>query len=353
MAPADHRPSRSRLLHSTLVAFAATGVTALLVLHGPSWGQVAHALANMSWSWALVAVGLNLLSALARGLSWRTVVVQAVPEPHPRVLDVYSAFFVGIFANGILPGRVGEVVRVGVLARRLPRRRGTWPALLGSVLAHRLLEVGPSLALIVWVLLAAKVPAWGRESLLGVLAASAVVLLLGLALARRHEAGVEAAAGRLRALVVRARQGLGILRRPQPAALAAGLQTTAWGLQLAAVWVAMCAFHLALPLIAAAMVLALMNVALILPLWPGNVGVQQAAIALPLVAYGVAYARGFAYGIGLQAIESSVGYVLGIVFLLHEGLSLRTLRQSVVDTEATPAEEPRPPVGERDLARPD
>ena len=66
-----------------------------------------------------------------------------------------------------------------------------------------------------------------------------------------------------------------------------------------------------------------MNVALILPLWPGNVGLQQAAIALPLIAYGVPYSHGFAYGIGLQAIESSVGYVLGIVFLAARGAHAR------------------------------
>jgi hypothetical protein len=125
---------------------------------------------------------------------------------------------------------------------------------------------------------------------------------------------------------MRVRQGLGVLRRPEPAMRAAGLQTAAWALQLGAVWVAMRAFHLSLPLVAAGVVLALMNVALIVPLWPGNVGLQQAAVALPLVAYGVVYARGFAYGIGLQAIESSVGYGVGILFLLREGLTIGTLR---------------------------
>jgi hypothetical protein len=52
-----------RLLHATLVASAAAGVAVLLVLHGPNWGQVGYALATMAWSWALAAVGLNLVSA--------------------------------------------------------------------------------------------------------------------------------------------------------------------------------------------------------------------------------------------------------------------------------------------------
>jgi hypothetical protein len=82
------------------------------------------------------------------------------------------------------------------------------------------------------------------------------------------------------------------------------------------------AFHIRLPLIAAALVLVLMNVANLVPLWPGNVGLLQAAIALPLIGYGIAYTHGFAFGIGLQAIEASVGIALGTAFFLHEGFSL-------------------------------
>jgi hypothetical protein len=47
-----------------------------------------------------------------------------------------------------------------------------------------------------------------------------------------------------------------------------------------------------------------------------------------LLSYGVAYAHGFAFGIGLKAIEASVGITLGLAFLVHEGVSLQTLRQS-------------------------
>ncbi len=313
-----------------LVALAAGGVASLLWFRGPDWATVGHELAAMRWTWALGAVGLNLASAVARGLAWRTVVVRAVPPPHPRTIDLFSAFFVGIFANGVLPGRVGEVARVGVLVRRMPPRPGLWPALIGSVVAHRLLEIFPSIGLIIWVLVAARVPGWGHTALLAVLAGACVVFVLGLAVARRHEHERPLEAGRLRVAVARVRQGLGVLRTPRAAAAAAGLQTLAWVLQLLAVWVAMRAFGLSLPIAAAGVVLALMNVALILPLWPGNVGLQQAAIALPLLAYGVAYALGFAYGIGLQAIESSVGYVLGVVFLAREGLTLTGLRSSAV-----------------------
>ena len=123
-----------------------------------------------------------------------------------------------------------------------------------------------------------------------------------------------------------ARQGLSVMKAPAPAAGAILLQSLGWFLQLIAVYVAMRAFDIHAPLPAAGLVLLLMNVATIFPLWPGNIGLLQAAVALPLVQYGVPYSTGFAYGIVLQVIEMSVGVGVGLIFLAREGLSFATLR---------------------------
>jgi len=326
---------KSSLLRAGLIVVAGAGIVTLLVFHGPNWGQVGHDLTEMSWGWAAVAIGLNFVSALARAMSWDNVIKEAVPPPHPRLIDVFSAFFVGIFANGVLPGRVGEVARIGVVIRRMGKRErpGLWQALIGSVLAHRILEVFPSIGLITWVLVSAKIPTAARTALWAVLAAGVAFVVIGVASARRHEQGGVEGKGRFAETLARAREGLGILRRPVPSLISAGWQTLAWGLQLGAVWAALVAFDIHKPVIAAAAVLAVMNVALILPLWPGNVGLQQAAIVIPLAAYGVAHSRAIAYGIALQAIESSVGYTLGIACSFREGLSFQRLR-------AMSAEEP-------------
>ena len=179
---------------------------------------------------------------------------------------------------------------------------------------------------VTWVLVSAKIHTAARTALWGVLAAGIAFVVVGVALARRHEQGGAEEKGRFGGLLARAREGLGILRRPVPSLISSGWQTLAWVLQLGAVWAALVAFGIHLPVIAAAAVLAVMNVALILPLWPGNIGLQQAAIVVPLAAYGVAHSRGVAYGIALQVIESSVGYVFGIACLFREGLSFQRLR---------------------------
>jgi hypothetical protein len=87
------------------------------------------------------------------------------------------------------------------------------------------------------------------------------------------------------------------------------------------------AFDLGAPLPAAGVVLLLMNVATVFPLWPGNVGLMQPAVALPLRNYGVPYATGFAYGLVLQAVEMSVGVGLGLLALAREGISFAMLKR--------------------------
>jgi hypothetical protein len=101
------------------------------------------------------------------------------------------------------------------------------------------------------------------------------------------------------------------------------------------------AFHIHAPLPAAGLVLLLMNVATLFPLWPGNIGLLQAAIALPLASYGVAAGKAVAFGFGLQAIEASVGVGVGTIFLAREGLSFAMLRQMPGAEEAEVPEEER------------
>ena len=99
------------------------------------------------------------------------------------------------------------------------------------------------------------------------------------------------------------------------------------------------AFSIDIELAAAGLVLVLMNMAAIVPLWPGNVGLLQVAIAAPLVGYGVLYAQGFAFGLGLQIVEASVGIGFGLVFLGREGLSYAALRRMPAAVEALDEDE--------------
>ena len=189
-------------------------------------------------------------------------------------------------------------------------------------------------------------------SLVAVVAVGIGLLAFALASARHHHGSPldEFGIGAARRLVTLVRHGLGVMHAPVAAAQAILFQLLGWTCQILAVWTAMLAFHIHVGLPAAGLVLVLMNVATIFPLWPGNVLLLQAAVAQPLLRYGVAYARGFAFGFGLQAIEASVGIGVGLLFLAREGLSFAMLQ---VMPSATQAELPSELPQEAELGEPE
>jgi uncharacterized protein (TIRG00374 family) len=332
------RDSRWRIL---LVLPVIAGAVALIIWRGPNWSNVEDAFTLVRWEWVAAAIGLNLLSVLTRAYAWDTAIKQSIASPHPRFPLVFSAFSVGLFANAVLPGRVGELARVAVLRRRLAGRRGATATLVGSVFAHRMFDLVPATTLVVWVLVTAKIPGWALTSIAIVLAIGIALFVITILLAKHQHRDALEGLGPLRALLVRARQGLAVMRAPAAAVTAATFQTLGWTCQLFAVWAAMRAFHIYESLSAAGLVLVLINVATIFPLWPGNFGLVQIAIGLPLVNYGVPYAKGVAFGVGLQAIEASVGVGVGLIFLAREGLSYAMLKQ--MDDEENGDEVPRVP----------
>src|SRR5437762_11466554 len=328
-------PGRNRRLRLPVgrVARVAGGLLLLTALAAAIWwrhGSLAamgSAFRAAKWQWVVVAIALNLLSVVARTLAWATVIHAAMEPPYPRLLLVFSAFSVGLFANAVLPGRIGELARVAVLTRKMPGRKGAWATLVGTVFAHRVFDIVPVLLLILYVVSTASIPGSARATLIFVIGFGVGLFVFAFVSARRHhhEMAIEGL-GPVRRLLTMGRAGLRVMRAPAEAAVAIVFQIIGWTCQILAVYTAMRAFDIHSPLPAAGVVLLLMNVVTIFPFWPGNVGLVQVAIASALVGYGVSYSVGVAYGFGLQAIEASVGIGVGLLFLAREGLSFAMLR---------------------------
>ncbi len=158
----------------------------LLWWRGPDWNSVYHAFDFVAWRWIVAAFMLNLVSVLLRAFSWRLTISQALDRPHPRFSNVLTAFGIGLFANAVLPGRIGELARVGVLRRHLPRTApARAPRSSARCFAHRLFDVVPALLLVGYVLLTAKIPHWAVTSL--VIVSTVGVALFGFAARLREE----------------------------------------------------------------------------------------------------------------------------------------------------------------------
>ena len=211
----------NRPLRLAVVLAAAAGVGALFWWRGPNWSGVGDAFTVVRWHFVAIAIGFNLVSVLVRAVAWKIIIDEAVPEPHPRFPLVFSAFSVGLFANAVLPGRIGELARVAVLTRKLPGRPGIWASLLGTVFTHRLFDLVPTVGLILYVLLTAKIPHWAISSLAVVGVIGFGLFAFAFASARHQSQSVLDGLGPARRVVEMARHGLGVLHRPGPAAVAA------------------------------------------------------------------------------------------------------------------------------------
>ena len=102
---------------------------------------------------------------------------------------------------------------------------------------------------------------------------------------------------------------------------AGGVRLVAWlalstGGRLMAATAVGAALDLPHPLAAAIVIIPALDVAGLIPLTPGNLGITSAAIAVALQAQGTSFTNGLAAGIAFHAVETAVGLMLGIASLV-------------------------------------
>lgn len=271
-----------------------------------------------------IALVVNLASLSAKGWAW-----QLVLKPVARVgwRAAQAATLAGSAVTDLATSLVGEAARVQVLVRRVGV---SWRQALASVIYLRMLEgVGLAVFLIASPLLLPLPP-----ELRAVHAAAAVLLILtALVLLRRPASGL---AHRLpqpvRGALATFSELISARALPAPLALVLAGWATQWvtyGLVLRA-----CGVDPAWQASFVALVAA--NVAGLMAVSPGNVGVFQAAIVLGLLPMGIDAERAIVAGIALQVIQiPPVLALAGAVFGLK---GLKQLRAATTPESTAPAE---------------
>jgi phosphatidylinositol alpha-mannosyltransferase len=323
---------RSLLVFTVFGAVAAALVA--LALSRIGIDRLLHALAGVRTSWLAAACALMVGALVLRGLSWLAVLRAALPGRVP-VAPVLRATMIGVIASTALPARAGEPARAVVLARHLGRVRSSVSVLAGTILSQTIMNVAALVLLTFAVVAFTQLLGPPIATLAALLVpAAAVVALFGspatldLA-ARRGPHWSRSAAARLGRELRKVRGGLRVFTRAGHASVATLTQFAAWAVQVAACYAVLRALNLAhtAGILGAAAVLVAVNVTAVVPVTPSNVGVFQAACVAVLAGFGVASARGLAYGIVLQGVEVVAAIAAGVPALAHEGLGWRDLRR--------------------------
>jgi uncharacterized membrane protein YbhN (UPF0104 family) len=297
---------RSRVGNRGIAAAAAALLLLIVAVATPQLlgTRVAAALgalhgADPKWLW-IAGLGF-VLSVVGAAGAWRSAI--GLCGGHTTVIDACARHGAGSLVNTFVPARAGDAVRIALFSRVLSNPERIWTA--GSALAVQSAAGAVVLAaLIVAGAAAGVVPLWPLAVALALVAAAVAVSLK----ARGRQAN-----GRL-AHLLDAFRALG----HDPVA---GLRIVGWltlstlGRMVAATAVA-ASLGIAHPLIAALVIIPALEVAGLIPITPGNVGVTSAAIAIAFQAQGVSFTSGLAAGIAFHAVETAVGIMYGLASVL-------------------------------------
>jgi uncharacterized membrane protein YbhN (UPF0104 family) len=255
------------------------------------------ALRAASWPWFLAAAAATVLAVVVRAWRWRLLLA---PIDRVGFGALFSATMIGYFGNGVLPLRVGELMRAAAIGRR--GGKVDPPTALGSIAVERLLDVVSALAVAAIVVPLSsewrgRAGAWTVPVAVVLLAATGLWWASRSPRARAALGALAARGGRFGDLARSFLRGLLVLGEG-PLILPILLQTIAiWLLYAANVWAAARAAAIPLDWLDTGLVLVATIVAVSVPAAPGYVGTFHAAVVLvaaDLLGHSPASAQAFA-----------------------------------------------------------
>lgn len=236
------------------------------------------------------------VSVVTASAAWRSAI--CVCGGRLTLADACARYGAGSLVNTVVPARAGDVVRIALYSRALPNheRLRTTGGAFAVLAASRALVLG---MLIVAGAAAGVVPVWPL-----LIAAALVAVAVSIAVLAR----------RSRSHLLDAFRALG--ENPRAACRIVGWLALQLAGRLAAATAVGAALGIRQPLAAAVVVILALDIAGLVPLTPGNIGIAQGAIAIALHAHGTPTASALAAGIAFHAIETAVGLMFGIASLV-------------------------------------
>jgi len=295
----DSRLGRRGLALAGAAAAVVLVVAAMPQLLGPEVRNAFDGLERAEPAWLWLAGVAFVGALLCNAWAWRSTI--RLCGGRIGWLNSVACYGVGSLANSATPARVGDAVRIGLFSRAFDAeersaRLWTTGGVFSAIGAARALCLG---SLVVVGAAAGALPIWPVVALGGLVAAALVAAFF----ARRRSAR------RAVAHLLDAYRALG--RSP-----ARGARTLAWvALATAARVVGVAAIASALgvgsPLMAAVIIVPALDVAAIVPLTPGNLGISSGTMAVALQSRGVGMTEALTAGIALHALETSASIVIG------------------------------------------
>jgi uncharacterized membrane protein YbhN (UPF0104 family) len=304
---------------------------------------VQGAIAVDPW-WLAAGVLLHVVSQAVRTVGWFTIIRAAYPRDSRglRPRDVITAYFGGAGLNAIVPARGGDLVKLALVHRRVPRSR--YSTLLATLVPETLFETAVGIALLVWALSQGFVPVPVSGSELPTLDVSFVLRhpILSSIVAGGLALGIVVAVRWLRRsasdLLSRFRRGLAILDTPRRYLTGVvSWQAAGRVIRLGSLGCFMAAFGLPVTLATAVLVMAAQGGGRIIPIAPASAGLR---IAMLYYGFGevtgdkIEVAKITAFSFGTGAAHTAVGLLISAIVIGRELDTLSPKRAVAAAREA-------------------
>jgi glycosyltransferase 2 family protein len=328
--------SRGRILGALLGLAVSVGAGYFALRH-VSLHAVRDALREANYWYLIPALIAMSIGVVFRVQRWRAMYPRA---NRPGFAPTFWALVLGLFANNVLPARLGEIARMAALSRETGLRR---TQVLTTIAVERIFDLA-ALAVIA----ACTLPFAPSGSLRRNLAIATVVIFAALALLLLAvaSAGIRALGQRLvRKLPVLGgergertvgslRAGIDSLRDRRALASVMSWSLASWILLSVSNWFVLKMFDTGAPWHAAVISMLATNLAMVVPSSAASIGVFEVAARASLTLYGVPAALGLSFALVLHAVNVIPTLPAGAIALARVGLSGRELVSSADDEES-------------------
>lgn len=324
-SPAARRPGHNLQYVGYVLAIAGL----VWVIHDIDLSQALEQVAAVQWWWLLPAVAFDICGYCMQGQRWIRL-LRPVGDVSPW--RATRAIYAGLFANEIMPLRVGELLRMHLVAGRL---RTSLLSVLPSVAFERLLDtlvlaaaIGP---VVLFVPLSRRIELVADSFGMVAIAVTAVGVVL-LTISPRWVSRPEATAiksGRLFSLFSKLVAGMQEIGRTGQLSTAILFSVLILFFQSLGFWLVMIAFGIKLSPLAGVVVALVVRLGTAIPNAPANIGSYQFFCVLGLKLFSVEKTQAAGFSVFVFAVLTAPILLIGAYVILKDGLSLGSLHKKL------------------------
>lgn len=293
---------------------------------------------HINFGWLLLAIGLIIFSVWIRALRWQLILT---PIKVIRIAPLFSATMIGYFGNGVLPFRLGELLRAYALKRT--EKSISIASSFGTIMVERLLDMIGVTVLMVTLFGLYHVPSWLTKAgiLMGIIVLGCITLLFWMSFS--HKEWLD----RLESLTI-LKRGMGLKIRKLLHSFIEGLLTLRharnvapliiysillWIIYWVITVVSASALYIQLSWIEAGIVLVATTMVISIPSSPGSIGTYHAAAVLIMVdLLGKSMASSQAFAILIHAVGFLPLVLIGFYYLLKHSIHIKDVQKIRLDT---------------------